>query len=312
MQHRQILCFLSLILVLVLSLFCGSAFGEEILIDRVNHPEEYADFAFAEDAALCGVYYPQILDTDAALIVCGGEAIMIDVSSRQQSNRVIALLQQVGVAELKYVINTHPHYDHLEGLEELAKNFQVDELKICFPVDTNDRMTGAMDVCERYNIPVTHFGDGDVLTVGDALLEVMQLDDGLDINGRSAQIRLVYGERTQMFSADMTQKGSAVLVQKYPAEKLQSDILKYPHHGLKELRKDYVEAVQPLLSIITNNGGKRCKPSRTSCAHYGIAYIYTVPGFVYTLTDGKTWLVDRMEPTTKLGDPSREDTRTFD
>ena len=302
-----------LLLALLTGLLCsGAAAEEEILIDRITQPDARPDFAFPEGSELCAVYYPQILDVDAALILCGGEAVMIDVGSRKYSNRVIAMLEQLGITELDSVICSHPHYDHIEGLEELAKAVRIDELKISFPEDINEHMRTAMDVCRRYDIRVTHYGDGDTLTVGDAKLEVMQLEDGLDMNGQSAQIRLVYGERTQMFSADMTQKGSAVLVQKYPAEKLRSDILKYPHHGLKELRKDYVEAIRPLFAVITNNGGKRCKYSRISCEYNGIAYAYTVPGFVRTVTDGKVWLVDRLEPDKNLGDPSREDTRIFD
>ena len=46
--------------------------------------------------------------------------------------------------------------------------------------------------------------------------------------------------------------------------------------------------------MITNNAGMTSSASRKCLGNAHIAYSTTVPGFVYCVTDGQTWVVQRM------------------
>lgn len=283
-----------------------------ILVDHINVPGENPDFAFPEDAALLEIVFPQILDCDAALIRCGGQTMLLDCATSQQANRVTAMLAQLGVTELDYVVNTHPHADHINGLEAIAEAVTVKAFYIAHAEDETKHMVSALQLCEEKNIPVVHYGDGDQFHLGDAVLDVwLKCDESCNLNERSAQIRLQYGDRTMLFTADMLSKTEKALLEHVDPALLDIDLLKYPHHGKKAMTSDFLDATTPVFAIITNNGGKNAQRGRKCLISRHIAYANTVPGYVSCTTDGQTWLVERLDMDQPVKVTSRPDTRKF-
>ena len=287
--------FLALLLVLLLAV---PGLAEEaalpVLIDRVNSPEEYADFAFAEDAALLEVVFPQMVDCDAILLRCGGETILVDACKQAYSERIINMCNQLGITRIDKVINTHPHEDHLGGFRDVIKEIEVGELWICFPADYNDHMKKAVSAAEKAGIPVMTYADGDVFTLGDATIEVWKLEGTkAQMNDCSAQMMVHFGERTFLMAADLETTGQKTLVE-LKGEALDADILKYPHHGIQVLTDEYREAVSPLFMVITNNHRQTAGWKWIHSAKNTIPYAYTVPDLVHLVTDGTTWIVEKI------------------
>lgn len=261
------------------------------VINRINNPSEETDFAFAEDAPLLEVIFPQILDCDAVFLRCGGETMLLDCATSGQSKRILNMCRQLGITHIDRVVNTHPHEDHIGGFAEIIKEISVDELWLCFPADETTHSTKAVRAAEQAGIAVKYFADGDTLTLGDAKLHVWMLtgSDFTRLNDRSAQILLSYGDRTMMFAADIEQKGQMALAGQYGTA-LAADVLKYPHHGKQALVQAYRDAVNPRLCIITCN--QRTTGGKTYVKREGLDTVWTVPGFVTLTTDGTTWLCE--------------------
>lgn len=281
-------------LLMVLVLLAG-AMAEEaapVLIDWVNAPEEYADFAFAEDAELLEVIFPQILNCDAIFLRCGGETMLVDCATQGQAVRIVNMCKQLGITHIDRVVNTHPHEDHIGGFRDLIKSIDVGELWLCFPENYNNHITKAVGYAEKAGIPVKTYADGDVLTLGGATIEVWKLDGTKsELNNCSAQMKLTYGERTFLMAADLQGDGQARMVELH-GDALDADILKYPHHGIEVLREDYLAAVSPLMVVVTNN--HRQTTGWKWIMKAGIPYAYTVPNFVHLTTDGTTWLAEKI------------------
>lgn len=293
MLHKRVAAVVAaLMLLLGMIAFAEEAAAQPpVLVDRINSPQEHADFAFAEDAELLEVIFPQILNTDAAYLRCGGETMLIDCCTDGQAQRIIDMCKQLGITRVDKLVNTHPHADHIGGLRRLLQAIEIGELWICFPKDVNDHMIKAMSLAEQAGVPVYSYADGDVMTLGDATLEVWKLEGPVhQMNDCSAQHFITYGERTLLMAADLEWGGQEKFAE-LKGERLDADILKYPHHGKDALKKAYLDAVSPLYFVVTNNlkeyDGKKFIRST------GIPYAYTVPGFVHLKTDGQTWLVDR-------------------
>ena len=286
---KRILC------LLLLLMLAAPAFAEEVppvLVDRINAPDQYADFAFAEDAPLLEVIFPQILNCDAAFLRCGGETMLVDCATQGQAVRIINMCRQLGITHIDRVVNTHPHADHIGGLRDLLKEVTVGELWVCFPPDYNAHMKNAVAVAEKAGIAVKTFADGDVLTLGGATIEVWKLDGRPDqLNDCSAQLLITYGERTMLLAADLQDEGQKQMTALH-GDALDADILKYPHHGIEDLRPEYKAAVSPLFLVVTNN--HRQTAGWKAIQRGTIPFAYTVPGFVCAFTDGQTWLTHRI------------------
>ena len=264
------------------------------LVDRIADPG--AAFSFPEDAELLQIIFPNVWDEDAELILCGGEAILIDCAKEQHGSRVVALMEQLGVTELKYIVNSHPHNDHILGLKSIAKAVSIGALYVCFPEKETKHMPVAIQTADRYGIPVVWYEDGHRFEVGGAVIDVwLKGDDDWTLNERSAQMRLQFGERTMLFTGDMMQKTQRRLMEVIPPDLLDIDIFKYPHHGLSLPDNDFMELISPEYVIITNTAADRTQKVRRYLDQHGLRWATTVPGYVSLTTDGTTWVIERID-----------------
>ena len=285
-------------ILLMLLLMIPAALSEEIsappaLVDRIANPQ--AGFSFAEDAELLQVIFPNVWDEDAELIICGGKVMLLDCAKENHGDRVVALLHQLGITRLDYVVNSHPHNDHLLGLKAIAKAVEIDQIMFCFPEKETKHMPVALKVADQYGIPVFWFGDGEQFLLGDAVIDVwLKGDDDWTLNERSAQMRLQYGERTMLFTGDMMQKTQKRLMEVIDSYLLNVDIFKYPHHALSLPDNDFFDLVSPDYVIITNTAGDRTQKVRRYLDQRRIPWATTVPGYVSLTTDGHTWVIERI------------------
>ncbi len=291
-----------LALLLMLVMFVP-AFAEEralpVVINRVDDLEAHADFAFAEDAPLLEIIFPQMVDCDAVLLRCGGETMLVDACKQAYSERIVNLCKQLGVTRIDRVVNTHPHEDHIGGFRDVVKEIEVGELWICFPEDYNNHMKSAVNAAKRAGIPIKSYTDGDVFTLGGATIQVWKLEGKIgEMNDCSAQMMVTFGERTMLLAADLQQNGQQKMVELH-CEELDADILKYPHHGIEVLREDYMAAVSPLFLVITNNHRQTAGWKWIHSDKNTIPYAYTVPNLVHLTTDGTTWIAEKIPSAVK-------------
>jgi beta-lactamase superfamily II metal-dependent hydrolase len=291
-----------LAMLMLLAMFVP-AFAEEenlpVLINRVDDLEAHADFAFAEDAELLQITFPQMVDCDAILLRCGGETILVDSCKQAYSERIVDLCKQLGVTRIDRVINTHPHEDHLGGFKDVIKEIEVGELWICFPEDVNNHMKNAVKAANRAGIPIKTYADGDVFTLGGATIQVWKLEGKIgEMNDCSAQMKVTFGARTMLLAADLQQNGQKKMVELH-GEELDADIIKYPHHGIEVLREDYLAAVSPLFLVITNNHRQTAGWKWIHSVQNTIPYAYTVPNLVHLTTDGTTWVAEKIPSAVK-------------
>ena len=66
------------------------------------------------------IIFPKVQNCDAAIIRFSNRVILIDCASNAQVKNVVEMLKDFNITHIDYLINTHPHYDHIEGLEQLV------------------------------------------------------------------------------------------------------------------------------------------------------------------------------------------------
>ena len=259
------------------------------VIDRI-HGEE-PPYEFDPDTPLLHIYFPRIFDCDGALIVSCGETAVIDCCDAYQAPRLVNVILAAGVRRIDYLFNTHPHHDHLDGLAAVVDAAQVSQLLICFHEFYNTRMTAALSVARERNIPVVHYGNGDVFQIGNAELNVIQVGEAdWNINEKSAIMRLSFGECSMLFMADTQPRTFAALAAMPDTSMIDADILKYPHHGVEILTQDFLEASSPLYAIITNTD--RVTDAIALLDSCAIPYALTGQGAVHCVTDGSVWVIE--------------------
>ena len=267
--------------------------GLPAVIDRFGDPAAYPDFSFPEDAKLLEIWVANTRDSDAFFLLYDGQCWMIDCADNRWVNRVVTLMQKLGINKVDKIINSHPHHDHLNGLAAVAAIAEVDELAVGFAENSTEHMVKAMKTCKEKGISVTHFEDGTRLMLGDVILDIlMKCDDTAELNDRSAVIRLQYGDRTALFTGDIETVGQKKLLETVDPSLLKTDVLKYPHHGKSKLVENFYNAVNPSFVVVTNNAVTGEAPYYLGCKHVPMAY--AISAYVHLVTDGNHWLTERV------------------
>ena len=281
------------VLLCLLPVFAMAQDGGAV-VDLVTCPD--AEWAFEEGADILEIFFPPVRGADCAILRYQDRTLMIDAATPGQHARVAAALAYAGIDRINTGFNTHPHDDHIGGFDILYQAAAMDELIITFPDDFNNNMKRTMRAMEEQNIPVKTAKDGDLIPFGDVRLEVIRRDIGwFSENDCSAMIRLDYGERSLLMTADVDRDGQNNLLETAP-EKLDVDIFKYPHHGVRPAGWNFLKHMSPEMTIITNNRfNQNVKEVRKDAVKRGITPICTSEGMVRLRTDGHIWVADQIK-----------------
>jgi competence protein ComEC len=155
------------------------------------------------------------------------------------------------------VVLTHPHSDHIAGLPEVLRRYNVDhilERTISFESADYAEWREAVDAEGARIVQAT---PGQVLYTDDGVvIEVLAPPDRLpagassDPNRASVVLRLTYGQISFLLTGDMFAEAEGRLLATNAP--VQSDVLKVAHHGSRtSTSQRFLERVGPAVAVIS-------------------------------------------------------------
>ena len=160
-----------------------------------------------------------------------------------------------GLDRVDYILPTHADADHIDGLNDVARNFKVRGAIVArTPPDDYEYVRFAKTMKDT-GVPIEKVGAGDVLHFGNVIIDVVWPLASADPtspyrNNDGLVLRLRYGDKTFIFMADVEKETEAALL-KQSAE-LQADVVKVAHHGSRTSSiEPFVSATHPSLAIIS-------------------------------------------------------------
>ena len=197
------------------------------------------------------VHFLDVGQGDASLILCDGEAMLIDGGNSEESSFIYSYLENHNITHLKYIIGTHPDADHIGGLSG-ALNYADADIAYCSEEE--------YDTATFYNFK-KYLGKNEItlqvpkagteLTLGSATGKIIgPISTEAEGNNDSLMIRLEYGNTSFLFTGDAEwEEEEEVLASDY---KVRSTVLKVGHHGSKySSSRDFLEAVYPKYGVIS-------------------------------------------------------------
>lgn len=194
------------------------------------------------------VYYLDVGQADSILVMDKDKTMLIDAGTNEMGDDVVNFLEDKGVEKIDYLIGTHPHEDHIGGLDDVIDNFDIGTIYMP-KIQTNTKtFEDVLDSIEKKDLKVTVPKQGDEFKLDDAECEIMlanEDDNDSNLNLSSIVIRMTYGENSFLFMGDAEQDNEEE--REWP----QTDVLKVGHHGSKTATsKEFVEQVKPSIAII--------------------------------------------------------------
>ena len=258
--------------------------------------------------ALAGILEVDILNVgqgDAIFIRSPeGKTVLIDAGTGRKGD-VVAMLKERNVEMLNLMVATHPHADHIGGLDEVLEAIPVKAFMDSGMTHTTRSYAKVMELVEQKEIKYIAGKAGRTLRLGaEVELTLLHPQDALlrntrsDLNSNSVVIRMTHKDNCFLFTGDAEEPTEELLVQKGIEP---CNVLKVAHHGSNHSSTmHFLKAVQPEIALISLGKGNRYgHPGDESMARLKKvgAQIYRTDllGTIQVRSDGKKVTVQGVE-----------------
>ena len=160
-----------------------------------------------------------------------------------------------GLDRVDYILATHADADHIDGLNDIARNFHVHAALVARTPNTDQEFERFSESVWAKQIPIQTIGSGDQLRLGDVNISVLwppakQNTASPSHNNDSIVLNILFGRRSFLLTGDIEVRAEEALAQF--AEKLRADVVKVAHHGSKTSSTPiFISAAQPRYAVIS-------------------------------------------------------------
>ena len=204
------------------------------------------------------VHFIDVGQGDSILIQAGEHAMLVDAGTNESGGTVTDYLHSLNLTKLDYLIGTHPHEDHIGGLDDVILSFDIGTVIMPDVSHTTRTYEDVLDALLEKNLTVSSPQPGEAFSLGDASFNILspsaeiaaEAQEAGDLNNLSVGIRLVYGSTAFVLCGDAESVSEEAMVQS--GLPLKADVLKAGHHGSSTSTcGSFLDAVDPDYAVIS-------------------------------------------------------------
>ncbi|CEQ19933.1 beta-lactamase [[Clostridium] sordellii] len=184
-------------------------------------------------------------NSDAILIKQGDKAALIDGGDNDDEGTVVKYLKNQGVNELEYVFATHPHADHIGGLDAVINAIPVKNVYVSNgDANTKTYTDFIKSIANRGLHPSVPLLNSE-FELGTSKFKVLSVANTDDPNNNSIVLEYINGNDKVLLMGD----AEADIEAKINTEDV--DLLKVGHHGShSSSTKTFIDKVNPEYAVI--------------------------------------------------------------
>lgn len=181
--------------------------------------------------------------------------VLVDCGSSSEAKNLVNSIKKRNIEKIDYVFITHPHEDHMGGMLEIIRNFQVD--KIVVPKINTIKIKA-----KWYNKLMATIKDGKYELEIAKESKIYYLDDveikiisgvsykGTNLNNYSTVLKISYGQNSIIMTGDAEKQIEKEILR--ADENIKATILKVGHHGSKTATtQEFLDAIKPKCALIS-------------------------------------------------------------
>jgi competence protein ComEC len=243
------------------------------------------------------VHFLDVDQGDSILLEIDGKSMLVDAGESDQGKVVKAYLQDQGISTLDYIVATHPHSDHIGGMNEILNNFQVEHFVDSGYPHTSKTYENMLKTIDQKNIPFQVAQAGQKIDFDPAVdIEVLNPAKTYseDLNENSVVLKVTYGTTSLLLMGDAGLETEERIIK--AGYNVDSDILKVGHHASRSgSGASFISAVSPEVSVIEvgagNDYGHPHAEILERLQKASKVYRTDLDGTVTVTTDGSTYTV---------------------
>lgn len=191
------------------------------------------------------VHFIDTGNSDSILIIKNNKAALIDGGDNDDEKRVVNYIKKQGIDELEYVFATHPHADHIGGLDAVVDNINVKNLYIsngdAHTKSYRDFVESASNKGLAPSVPLLN----SEFKLEDSTFKVLSVANTEDPNNNSIVLLYTNGNDKILLMGD----AEADIEKKINPGDV--DLIKIGHHGShSSSTKEFIEKTSPEYAVI--------------------------------------------------------------
>ncbi|MBO5973616.1 MAG: MBL fold metallo-hydrolase [Clostridia bacterium] len=198
----------------------------------------------------------QVIDVgqgDSILLGCDGEYMLVDCGEEEYADTV---LEAVRGLDLKYMLASHPHTDHMGGMSEVIRKHPPETFLMPEREHTTREFKAMLEAIEDKQVNAEFVYAGDEFELGSAYVTVVWPEIGFsdsNLNNWSAVLLVEYQGVSILLTGDSEKKVEDDYLKYIPGE---IDILKVAHHGSDTSSgAKLLEAIDPDYAVLSLGAG---------------------------------------------------------
>lgn len=239
----------------------------------------YPSSAYSAFDSHMDVHFIDVGQGDSILIETPSDkTILIDGGPPQAGKKVVSYLNQHGVETIDLLISTHPDKDHIGGLPDVIKNFNVKKVLDTGKVHITKTYYNYTKEIRKHGIPMEIAEENEQIQLDPLVqIDILNANDKRKSNNESSiALKVTYRKIDFLLLSDIEKEQEEKIRKRKETE---AEILKVAHHGSKTSSTyAFLQAVNPQVAILTySKDNKYGHP-----VNRVIDYLYETDALIYS------------------------------
>ncbi len=278
----------SFVILLIVGIFyLFQNYPENKSLENINKRVEEAPVTAEERLE---VTFIDVGQADSILLENEGHYMLIDAGNNEDGPKLVNYFKNQNIAQFDYVVGTHPHEDHIGGLDNIIKNFSIKTFYMPDVITTTKTFEEVLDSLAEKEMTLSIPKANTTFKLGDATVKVLYVgtEKENDLNDTSIVLKITY----QNISFLLTGDASTKVEQKLNPTNLESTVLKVGHHGSSTATNEkFLNTVNPKYAIISVGENNQYEHPHTTvlntlASHNITTYRTDQDGTIKVITDG--------------------------
>lgn len=246
------------ILIIFSSLLILACFTGCTIIDNLNKFTTTGDIVSDDNSEGITVHFIDVGQADSILIQQGGAAMLIDGGNNTDGEFVKEYIGRQNITQLDYIIATHPHEDHIGGLDYIINSFNIGKVYHPRQTTTTETFKDFISAVKENGLSLSVPTVGEQFKLGEALVTVLAPNSSnyQDLNDYSIVLKVTFKNTTFLFTGDAEAVSENEMLKN--DLDLKADVLKVGHHGSKSSTSStFLNAVKPKYAVISVGEGNK-------------------------------------------------------
>ena len=203
------------------------------------------------------IYFFNVGQADCILVRNNGKNMLIDAGDNEDGPLLVKYIKRLGIRKIDYLIGTHVHEDHIGGMDNIIREFDIGEIYIPYTTNKSKRKfyEDVINEVKQKELSINYKKVGDKFELGEAKCEIKSIDNSdptssSKINSTSIVIQMEANSNKYLFMGDA--EDDVETNSKITWEDI--DVLKVGHHGSDtSSTEQFINKVLPEVAVISVN-----------------------------------------------------------